>query len=159
IGVTPINSFDAFHLKPDHEYQFRVTPRNRYGWGEPVTTSQPVVIGRSLQMPEFARILPGQLKALRGSNIRLECEVSGAPAPEVRWFRDGTALDLQRDPCPRWALSRAGPVCRLDIADVRDADSGRYMCEATNPQGRASSFARLQVVSDPKVWQAACKLR
>lgn len=75
LGVSPINSFDAFNLKPETEYQFRVTPRNRYGWGESVQTDS-MFIGRPVQMPEFTKILPGQLKVLKDSIIRLECEVN-----------------------------------------------------------------------------------
>lgn len=75
MGITPINSFDAFNLKPNGEYQFRVTPRNRYGWGEPVV-SDPITIGKHDELPEFTRILQGQLKALRGSEVFLDCEVS-----------------------------------------------------------------------------------
>jgi myosin-light-chain kinase len=76
MGVSPINSFDAFNLKAGTEYKFRVTPRNRYGWGESVVTSDPIAVGRKVELPEFTRILPGQLKALQGSNIRLECQVT-----------------------------------------------------------------------------------
>lgn len=75
LGVSPINSFDAFNLKTGSEYQFRITPRNRYGWGESVQ-STPVTVGESFELPEFTSILPGQLKALAASNITLECKVS-----------------------------------------------------------------------------------
>ncbi|XP_066996546.2 titin homolog isoform X2 [Anabrus simplex] len=159
LGVSPINSFDAFNLKPGCEYQFRVTPRNRYGWGESVTTSNPVLVGKPVELPEFVRILPGQLKALRGSSIRLECQVRGDPIPQVRWYRDGTELDFRRDNCPRFSTSFNGNLCVLEIKDLQDEDTGRYMCEATNKEGRVSTFARLMVVSDPKIWEADTKLK
>lgn len=76
LGITPINAFDAFNLRPGGEYKFRVTPRNRYGWGEPVTMTNSVLVSESTDLPEFTKILPGQLKALEGTSIRLECEVS-----------------------------------------------------------------------------------
>jgi hypothetical protein len=76
MGVSPINTFDAFNLKAGTEYKFRVTPRNRYGWGESVVTTDTVAVGRKVELPEFTRILPGQLKALQGSSIRLECQVT-----------------------------------------------------------------------------------
>jgi myosin-light-chain kinase len=76
MGVSPINTFDAFNLKSGAEYKFRVTPRNRYGWGESVTTTAPVVVGRKVELPEFTKILPGQLKALQGSDVHLECQVT-----------------------------------------------------------------------------------
>lgn len=75
LGITPINAFDAFNLRPGGEYKFRVTPRNRYGWGESVTMTNSVLVSESTDLPEFTRILPGQLKALEGTSIKLECEV------------------------------------------------------------------------------------
>lgn len=75
IGVTPLNSFDVFNLKPEVEYQFRITPRNRYGWGESVQSSV-MTLGKPTSLPEFTKILPGQHKALLGSEVILECEVS-----------------------------------------------------------------------------------
>lgn len=76
MGITPINAFDAFNLRPGGEYKFRVTPRNRYGWGEPVTMTNSVLVSESTDLPEFTRILPGQLKALEGTPVKLECEAS-----------------------------------------------------------------------------------
>jgi hypothetical protein len=76
MGVSPTNTFDAFNLKAGTQYKFRVTPRNRYGWGESVTTTAAIGVGCKVELPEFTRILPGQLKALRGSSISLECEVT-----------------------------------------------------------------------------------
>jgi hypothetical protein len=75
MGVCPTNTFDAFNLKAGTQYRFRVTPRNRYGWGESVTTTAAIGVGCKVELPEFTRILPGQLKALQGSSISLECEV------------------------------------------------------------------------------------
>lgn len=75
IGISPINSFDAFNLKSGCEYVFRVTPRNRYGWGES-TKSGVIVIGEPVILPEFVKVLPAQLKVLEGSEVKLECEVS-----------------------------------------------------------------------------------
>jgi hypothetical protein len=76
MGVSPTSTFDAFNLKPGTQYKFRVTPRNRYGWGESVTTTAAIVVGCKVELPEFTRILTGQLKALQGSSISLECEVT-----------------------------------------------------------------------------------
>ncbi|XP_069686561.1 titin homolog isoform X2 [Periplaneta americana] len=155
MGVSPINTFDAFNLKAGTEYKFRVTPRNRYGWGESVTTSAPVAVGRKVELPEFTRILPGQLKALRGTNIRLECQVKGDPVPQVRWYRD--AMELTD---PRFETEFDGSrCCALSIRGLSDEDSGRYMCEATNKVGRVSTFARLFVVNDPKILEADHKLK
>lgn len=61
-------------MKPEGEYLFRVTPRNRYGWGEAVV-SDSITIGKFDELPEFIKTLPGQLKVLYGSDVTLDCEV------------------------------------------------------------------------------------
>ncbi|XP_071444620.1 titin homolog [Hetaerina americana] len=164
LGMSPIASFDAFGLQGGREYLFRVTPRNRYGWGESVTTAAPVALGRAVQLPEFVSILPGQMKVLRGMAVKLECQVRGEPIPEVRWYRDGFLLS-DKDGVSKieWqkriSTSFDGSRCILSIPEVRESDTGRFMCEASNAAGRVSTFARLLVVSDPKVWAADGKLR
>lgn len=74
LGIAGSNTFDAFNLKPGGEYQFRITPRNRYGWGESVQ-SGPIHIAKHIELPEFTKNLPNHLKCLLGSSVSLECHV------------------------------------------------------------------------------------
>lgn len=152
MGVTPLNSLDAFNLKPEGEYQFRITPRNRYGWGEPVQ-SEFITVGKHCELPEFVRILPGQIKALLKSDIALECEARGDPVPSIRWFRDTVEIFAEND--ERYDVIYKGGLCILNIRNLKEEDTGRYMCEATNKIGRVSTFARLFVVVDPKILEAS----
>ncbi|EFN64027.1 Myosin light chain kinase, smooth muscle [Camponotus floridanus] len=157
LGITPINAFDAFNLRPGGEYKFRVTPRNRYGWGEPVTMTNSVLVSESTDLPEFTKILPGQLKALEGTSIRLECEIHGDPKVDVRWYRETTEIDSRSD--SRFAIYYNGSKCFLTLANIKENDSGRYVCEASNKIGKVSSFARVLVVNDPRIIEADTKLR
>lgn len=155
LGITPLNSFDAFNLRAGSEYHFRVTPRNRHGWGESTQTSYPILVGTAVQLPEFTTILPGQTKSLIGSELILECIVKGHPEPEIVWYKDGVELD-QND---IYTILKVGPICRLKIKEFADTDSGRYTCEAINRQGRVSTFVRVQAVTDTKVLEAYYKLQ
>ncbi|XP_050743273.1 titin isoform X48 [Drosophila biarmipes] len=156
LGLTPINSFDAFNLKANVEYHFRVTPKNRYGWGPTVQTSSPLQVGGVECLPEFVKILPGQAKALLGSSFTLQCNMRGAPRPQVNWFKDGIQLSSSSE---RVKIRQIGSTCALTIATVSELDSGRYTCEATNSKGRVSTFARLQVVSDSRIYEADSRLK
>ncbi|KAH8347927.1 hypothetical protein KR084_002412 [Drosophila pseudotakahashii] len=156
LGLTPINSFDAFNLKPNVEYHFRVTPKNRYGWGPTVQTTSPLQVGGVECLPEFVKILPGQAKALLGSSFTLQCNMRGAPRPQVTWFKDGIQLSSSSE---RVKVRQIGSTCALTIATVSELDSGRYTCEATNSKGRVSTFARLQVVSDSRIYEADSRLK
>lgn len=74
-GVSPITSFDVYNLKPDREYLFRVTPRNKYGWGESVMTPRPIRVGRKVEHPTLPHGLPHQIRAMPGGCISFDAQV------------------------------------------------------------------------------------
>nr|XP_037874741.1 titin homolog isoform X4 [Bombyx mori] len=156
LGITPLNSFDAFNLKQGEEYHFRVTPRNRYGWGESSQTSSSIGVGLAGDRPEFVDILPGQLKILAGETANLTCSVKGKPVPGVVWMKNGHEVEEEAG---RMTSQFNGFDCCLTIKDINIDDEGRYSCEATNTHGKASTYARLAVVTDRTVWEADAKLK
>lgn len=155
ISTSPIASFDVFNLKPGCEYHFRVTPRNRYGYGPSTQTTYPVMFGDVVKLPEFTKILPGQLKALINDDITLECVAMGSPRPDIVWYKDGIRIDSNE----KYVISVMGPLCRLIIRNITNDGNGRYTCEASNKEGRVSTFARVQTVTDPKLLEADNKLK
>lgn len=158
VGVSPLNCVDVFKLKPEAEYQFRVTPRNRYGWGEPVC-SDVFRAGRRLRLPEFSRTLPWRLRGLRGGEAVLECQVEGDPEPTVRWYRDGAEIPAEvEEEGGRVEVSKRGGLCSLAIRCLEGMDEGRYTCEASNRIGRVSTFSRLTVVDAPEAPEAGKRL-
>lgn len=84
-------------------------------------------------------------------------QIRGDSKIDVRWYRETTEIDPQSD--PRFAIHRNGSKCFLTIANIREDDSGRYVCEANNKIGKVSSFARVLVVNDPRIIEADIKLR
>ncbi|XP_015122953.1 uncharacterized protein LOC107045269 isoform X3 [Diachasma alloeum] len=158
LGVTSTNSFDAFNLCPGKEYKFRITPRNQYGWGESVTMTNSVIVKEIIKFPEFSKMLPSQLKALEGTTLKLDCEINNnKSSTHIRWYKDSAELDGTHD--PRFIIHNIDSKCSLSIVDIKEIDSGRYVCDATNVAGRVSTFARVQVVTDPKIADADEKLR
>ncbi|KPJ09076.1 Muscle M-line assembly protein unc-89 [Papilio machaon] len=156
LGITPLNSFEAYNLKQGEEYHFRVTPRNRYGWGESVQTSTSVGIGLAGDRPEFVEVLPGQLKVLLGETATLKCSFKGKPTPEIVWMKNGHEIDEENQ---RLKTCINNYNCSLTIHDVQINDEARYSCEATNVHGRASTYARVAVVTDKSIWEADTKLK
>lgn len=156
LGITPRNSFDAFNLKQEEEYHFRITPRNRYGWGESVQTSTPIGIGLSGERPEFIEILPGQSKVLVGETATLCCSFKGKPTPEIVWMKNGHEIEENTN---RIKITQNNFKACLIIENVNIEDEGRYSCEATNIHGRSSTYARMTVITDRNIWEADAKLK
>ncbi|KAG7313055.1 hypothetical protein JYU34_000136 [Plutella xylostella] len=156
LGITPLNSYDVFNLKQGEEYHFRVTPKNRNGWGEPSQTTNPIAVGLGGERPEFPEALPGQHKVLVGQKAELACSVIGKPTPEIVWMKNGHELEEEAG---RVKTSFNGHNCVLSIHEIRPDDDGHYSCEATNEHGRASTYARVAVVTDRVIWEADVKLK
>lgn len=74
--MTPTNYIDVYNLIPGRGYKFRVTARNRFGWGQPVVGADYVQVSEPKRLPEFRQPLPGETKVLLRHTATLQCHVS-----------------------------------------------------------------------------------
>ena len=70
-----------------------------------------------------------------------ECKVAGTPEISVRWFRDGAEIHQS----VKHKMSFFNSVATLEISQVSENDSGKYVCEACNEAGTESCTAELEV--------------
>ncbi|VVC32965.1 Hypothetical protein CINCED_3A023493 [Cinara cedri] len=155
VGMTPTNYIDVYNLKPGYRYKFRVTARNRFGWGQPVVTADCVQVSEPKRLPEFHQPLPGETKVLLRHSATLQCHVRGDPKPRVTWFKDGEPLTEGRYEIGYTEMGR----CTLTITDAVDADSGRYSCEAVNDHGRVCTLTVVEVMVNRKIVEAERRLQ
>lgn len=85
--------------------------------------------------------------------------MTGDPAPDIQWLRDGHDIGTVEALKGRVFMSDSQLTHKLILKGLTDEDSGRYVCEASNKSGRTSTYARLLVVSDPRLLQADRKLK
>ncbi|KAF5279087.1 hypothetical protein FQA39_LY05765 [Lamprigera yunnana] len=156
LGITGSTNFDVFNLNPNGEYQFRITPKNRYGWGEAKQTEL-FVLGDCTGYPEFVQNLPGQVKGLLKSELSLQCKVRDEPDLHIKWCHNGREVKEYED--NRYKILKENNMCTLIISSVQESDGGSFMCEAINKIGRASTFTRLYVIDDPKILKADVDLK
>jgi len=78
--------------------------------------------------PEFIRN-PKNSTVIERQNVTLQCEVYGIPAPDVRWTKEGGAVNIADQ---RINVSLAGNTSSLTIVNVVQADQGLYRCVANN---------------------------
>ncbi|UYV67717.1 HSPG2 [Cordylochernes scorpioides] len=92
------------------------------------------VKGNAGQEPK-ASIHPPTVEARPGESVRLECRVSGSPAPTVAWSFSTGSMPAGATP--------AGST--LVISSLGPQHQGVYICTASNPQGTAQSQARVSL--------------
>ena len=84
----------------------------------------------------------GLVTTLHGNRVSMVCEVSGIPAPQITWERDG--MEVQR----------GGKVYTIDIA--RQGDNGNYSCIARNSAGEVNATSKLQILGNYVLSCFAC---
>ena len=91
--------------------------------------------------PEFSQHLSRTI-VLEGAPTRLECKVSGCPAPEVRWLKDRRSLG---DDVSYEATCEEAELYALCVGATYSEHAGWYSCVARNDVGTAVSEAKLTV--------------
>ncbi|XP_072400480.1 fibroblast growth factor receptor-like 1 [Diabrotica undecimpunctata] len=64
-----------------------------------------------------------------GSTLRLNCEASGTPTPNITWYKDGLS------PLPRRLTPTKSKKWSLVLEDLVSGDSGEYTCKVCNEVG------------------------
>lgn len=79
-----------------------------------------------LELPVFTRKAPSQVSVSPGSDLELCCAATGSSPPTVEWSRGQRSIDatLYQNGC-------------LTMKNVKDEDTGKYICRATNRLGFA----------------------
>uniref|UniRef100_A0A1I7S955 Muscle M-line assembly protein unc-89 n=1 Tax=Bursaphelenchus xylophilus TaxID=6326 RepID=A0A1I7S955_BURXY len=78
----------------------------------------------------------------RGETVTLHCEVTGDPAPEIKWYRNGTLLK----PSDKISIENTPDgKCTCTVKDCNMTDEGVYRCEAENAHGKAKTQCNAHV--------------
>uniref|UniRef100_A0A0K8V734 Papilin n=2 Tax=Bactrocera latifrons TaxID=174628 RepID=A0A0K8V734_BACLA len=96
----------------------------------PVTAAPPVIYpGESPVVLENKKPQEVDIQAAVGGIAVLRCFATGSPPPNVTWSRSNVLIDTNQG---RYVLTAAGD---LTIVQVRQTDSGSYVCVASNGLG------------------------
>ncbi|KAM9766866.1 striated muscle preferentially expressed protein kinase isoform 2-T2 [Menidia menidia] len=94
--------------------------------------------------PAFEKPLE-DMAARSGSEVRLQCVVTGSPAPTVTWRKNN--VELRSDAFH--SIKAEGGRHSLLIKEMGPHHAGSYSVQAVNAAGRASCAATLYVRSEP----------
>ncbi|XP_019944140.2 roundabout homolog 2 isoform X1 [Paralichthys olivaceus] len=98
--------------------------------------------GPSGRVPPIIRQGPANQTVSRGATAQLHCRVIGGPSVKISWEKDGERLQGNK---PRLTLMENGT---LQIADIKDTDSGSYMCVVSSVTGETSWSGMLTIRED-----------
>ncbi|XP_051969741.1 LOW QUALITY PROTEIN: obscurin-like [Xyrauchen texanus] len=96
--------------------------------------------------PDFDAVLTDCTAEL-GQTVKLACKVTGVPKPQVMWYKDGRAVDV--DP-HHIIIEDPDGSCTLILDNMNADDSGQYMCFATSSAGNASTLGKITVQVPPR---------
>lgn len=68
------------------------------------------------------------------NELQLDVHVRGLPTPSVTWVKDGVKVESS-EKCQQ--IDHDDGLCELYIIDPVPADSGKYVCQAENREGKA----------------------
>ncbi|KAK0400071.1 hypothetical protein QR680_003339 [Steinernema hermaphroditum] len=142
------NSFDIPNLIEGRTYEFRVAAVNDAGLSEFADAEPHLFISSdSGKTPEIVSPL-SNLAGEHGRSVTFECEISGTPRPEYRWFK-GTRELVDTS---KYTILTKGDKQVLIINDLQPEDADEYTCRATNTVGSRSTRAQLQIREKPRVF-------
>lgn len=75
----------------------------------------------------------------QGRLVTFECEITGSPRPEYRWFKGARELV----DTPKFSIFCKGDKQSLMINNVQPEDVDEYTCRATNSAGTKTTRAEL----------------
>lgn len=99
--------------------------------------------GTRIEPPQFTNALK-PVVAREGEKCTLVAVVTGFPAPNILWVKDGKELETSEQNDIKF--DRFTGVCALTIQSAGVVDSGMYSCRASNKAGRSTSTANVVIV-------------
>ncbi len=80
-----------------------------------------------------------QVAGEQGRSIRMECEITGSPRPECKWYKGARELVETS----KFGIFSQGDKQVLIINELYGEDADEYTCRATNAAGSKSTRAEL----------------
>ncbi|VDN38608.1 unnamed protein product [Gongylonema pulchrum] len=98
--------------------------------------------GQRLERVPYFLATPSNASYREGSAVRLTCEATAKPRPVMAWYFNGEQITSNR----KYSLNLDHSV--LNIYPFQKSDVGKYICTATNRNGRVQHSFELQILNN-----------
>jgi hypothetical protein len=104
------------------------------------TTTTVINTTEGMISPKFQQFLKSAIATI-GEEVTLRCQISGEPAPQISWAKDGVSLSESET----LHFKSDGDIYSLILSKTALSDSGKYTITARNDAGQTSCTATLLV--------------
>uniref|UniRef100_A0A8C4KV18 Ig-like domain-containing protein n=1 Tax=Dromaius novaehollandiae TaxID=8790 RepID=A0A8C4KV18_DRONO len=111
-------------------------PAGKASCSTKVTVKEPPVFSRK----------PSPVDMLKGTEVSLECEISGTPPFDVTWYKDRRQIRSSK----KYKVTAKNYHTSVHILNVEAADVGEYQCKAQNDVGSDTCFCIVKLKEPPK---------
>ncbi|KAK8746938.1 hypothetical protein OTU49_016904 [Cherax quadricarinatus] len=115
----------------------------------PRPTQGPATPAGVPQAPKIVQKLKSQI-VQEGQGTLFECVITASPKPKIQWMKGKAPIKQSK----YFTMTADGDRYCLRISEAFPEDEGTYFCVATNPSGKCTVEAKLQVVQ-PKQAEVA----
>ncbi|XP_053962910.1 obscurin isoform X2 [Anastrepha ludens] len=138
-----IIKLEISNIQPIDSGAYKVVISNPLG---EVSSLCAVAVNPGAQQPSFVKPL-GDVKVSVGEPLKLEAQVVGFPAPEIKWLKNGIAL---RPSNSINFINNPNGLIGLSIDEVQPQDAGLYKCLIVNKEGEMEGSSMVTVVPKEK---------
>nr|DBA21577.1 TPA: hypothetical protein GDO54_018188 [Pyxicephalus adspersus] len=131
------SSLQIHNVQPEDAGRYQCTASNSHG----ITTAN---VWLSVQQPPRIQIESSSNQLSHGGEVRIQCDVSGYPEPQISWKHGDTFLNNDSK-----HTIIDGNI--LLIRDANQEDSGKYSCVASNGLGKDEQSVTLIYTERPKI--------
>ncbi|KAM4662543.1 hemicentin-2 [Discoglossus pictus] len=136
LRVLPNTSLEIQNVEPSDAGAYQCTASNNHG-------TSTATVWLSVQEPPYIQIESSANHLSHGGEVRIRCEVSGHPTPQISWKHGDTFLSNDN----RYTILADNTLL---IKDASQEDSGSYSCVASNGLGTDEQSVTLTYMERPK---------
>ncbi|XP_065089532.1 twitchin isoform X13 [Ochlerotatus camptorhynchus] len=151
----PVNKAKVPDLFEGTTYQFRVKAVNKGGPSPYSPLSDPVLVKDRFAPPRIDRSTLKNMTLKGGQTLRLDCKISGEPAPTKYWLLNKARIEKET---PEIRVEFEDYRAKLTIGSVTRAHNGSYEIKAENASGYDEHQFTITVLDKPTAPEGPLKV-